>query len=63
MENIFVDMIDSGACYMFNNVIEIEDFLMDLFYNSERLNLIKNKAKFIIWGHIFNIFHTIAFFS
>ncbi len=44
-ENIFVDMIDSGACYMFNNVIEIENFLLDLFNNSAKLNMIKNKAK------------------
>ena len=44
-ENIFVDMIDSGACYMFNNIIETEDFLLDLFNNSTKLNMIKNKAK------------------
>ena len=44
-ENIFSDMIDSGACYMFNNSIEIENFLLDLFNNSEKLNSIKNKAK------------------
>ena len=44
-ENIFVDMINSGACYMFNNIIDIEDFLLDLFNNSTKLNMIKNKAK------------------
>ena len=44
-ENLFVDMIDSGACYMFNNFVEIENFILDLYNNSEKLNSIKNKAK------------------
>ena len=61
-ENLFIDMIDSGACYMFNNFIEIENFLLDLYNNSEKLNSIKNKAKIFSEKKFFQsekLFHTI----
>ena len=44
-ENLFVNMIDSEACYMFNNFAEVENFILDLYNNSEKLNSIKIKAK------------------
>ena len=44
-ENLYIDMIDSEACYMFNNFIQIEKFIFDLYNNTKKLNLIKNKAK------------------
>ena len=61
-ENLFIDMIDSGACYMFNNFIEIETFILDLYNNSEKLNSIKNKAKIFSEKKFFQsekLFHTI----
>ena len=61
-ENLFIDMIDSGACYMLSNFIEIENFLLDLYNNTEKLNLIKNKAKKFSEKKFFQsekLFHTI----
>ena len=61
-ENLFIDMIDSGACYKFNNFIEIENFLLNLYNNSEKLNSIKNKAKKFSEKKFFQsekLFHTI----
>ena len=61
-ENLFIDMIESGACYKFNNFIEIENFLLNLYNNSEKLNSIKNKAKKFSEKKFFQsekLFHTI----
>jgi len=55
-------MIDSGVCYMYNNLIEIEDFILDLFSNSEKLNSIKQKTKKFSEKNFFQsekLFHTI----
>ena len=48
--------------FMLNNFIEIENFLLDLYNNPEKLNLIKNKAKKFSEKKFFQsekLFHTI----
>ena len=44
-ENVFLNMINENACFLCKNIKELEQVVINLFHDTDKINLFKTKAK------------------
>ena len=54
-ENVFLDMIEDNSCVLCNNIKELEQIVTKLLQDTNKINLLKKKAKEFANGSFFEI--------